>query len=803
MSKSRRSTGRQATVDQERGLVFADVILHSRSGKSVFEAANGLSPKTVEQYLPAERTLGAARAELERLGFEIDLVAPTHITAIGRKEQFEEVFQVKLLEKTAPYFQRRQKASQEGAQQTYHRAHNRPTIPATLEKLVEAIEFPGPITYYVSATPPPLAYDHLEVPQDVARDMDALKAQERGITGAGINLVMVDSGFMTPLHPYYVGKGYNIQPLVPDPADPNPNVDGVGHGTGISACALAVAPGATYTVYKIYSTAFAAAFARAAMAAPNIITCSWGVPFSAALQLSINNAVAAGTVVCFACGNGGSVGWPGSEPAVISVGGAFVASNDSLQASSYASSGTNPNNPGRQTPDLCGIVGMAPAGIFIALPTQPSSTFDNQFSGGSYPNNDTTAPDDGWLVASGTSSATPMVAASAALLMEANPAAVGNPATVRSALVASCVDVSAGARAAGPAAASGPDLATGAGLVSAYRAVNGTDLWMRDNPDSDVGLVPTHNRRPAWPPFAHWVSPDIKVFSATLASPDADFDPTPAESPIFGQDNYVYVRVRNRGLQTSGLTTVSLYYADPATSLIFPSDWKDGQSGVAAEGGLAVGGAGSNQQSFPAVAPGAANVLPDPFVWRPPDPTNATQSQVLPDGRTVGHFCLLTRLESADDPIIFAGGGQTSVVEDNNIGMANQEIYSAPPGGMFFFPFYVRGGTRKQGKTKNDLLFDLRHLPSRAEVTLELAEVPKDLRLLNAKRTKTGIRLLVGQEPAGLLNLALAPNQRALARLGVEFSSRVRPRDYPISVVQRSGGHDLGGMNLIARVRRR
>jgi hypothetical protein len=396
-----------------------------------------------------------------------------------------------------------------------------------------------------------------------------------------------------------------------------------------------------------------------------------------------------------------------------------------------------------------------------------------------------------------------MVAASAALLMQANPAAVGNPAMVRSALVASCVDVSAGSSASGQAAGSGADLATGAGLVSAYRAVNTADLWMRDNPNSDVGLVPTHNRRPAWPPFAHWVSPDIKVFSAPLATPDAEFDPTPAESPIFGQDNYVYVRIRNRGLAATGVTTARLYYADPATSLVFPSDWKDGQSGVAAEGSLGVGGSGSNQQTFPAVAPGAANVLPQPFVWQPPDPTSATQSQVLPDGRTVGHFCLLTRLESADDPIIFSGGGQTSVVEDNNIGMANQEVYSAPPGGMFFFPFYIRGGTRKQGRTKNELLFDLRHLPRSAQATLEIADAAKGFRVLNSKRAGKGIRLSVGKEPAGLLNLTLAPNQRALARLSVELSSRVSPRDYPISVVQRSAGHDLGGMNLIARVQHR
>ncbi len=788
-----------AAADHKAQPVSAEVILRARSGESVVDAAPQISPKNVEEFLPDGRTLEEASAQLRKLGFEIDLVAPTHITILGRKDQFEQVFRVRLDLKRAALLE--DPKNRKGPQQTYYRARTQPRIPPALAQFVEAVEVSGPVIYYISPTPPALAYDHLEVPQDVARDMDALKAQERGITGAGINLAMVDSGFMTPIHPYYVGKGYNIQPLVPDPADPSPNIDSVGHGTGISACALSVAPGVTYTVYKIYLSA-PAAFSRAVTAGPNIITNSWGMSITdTALQLAINNAVASGIVVLFACGNGGTVAWPGSEPAVISVGGAFINNDDSLQASTYASSGTNGTNPGRQTPDLCGIVGQAPHGVFIALPTQPNSQFDNVFASAGF--DDATLPDDGWLVASGTSSATPMVAATAALLLETNPAAVGNPALVRSTLISSCIDVVTGSSANGQAAGPGADLATGAGLVSAYRAVHGSDLWTRDNPNSDVGLVPTHNHRPAWPPFAHWVSPDIKVFSAELANPDAEYDPTPTASPIFGEDNFVYVRIRNRGTQPSGAATVSLFYADPATSLIYPTDWRDGQSGVPADGSISVGGAGTNQQTFPTVAPGDANVLPQAFVWRPPDPTTATQTQVLPDGRTVGHFCLLTRLESVDDPIIFPAGGQSSVINDNNLGMANQEVYSAPAGGMFRFAFFARGGTKKQGKTRNDLLFDLRHLPRKAEVSLVLAQPQKGLRIINGSREGKTIRLTVGKEPAGIAGLSLAAEHKALVRVEVVLSPRTEPRDYPISVVQRSGGHDLGGLELITRVRPR
>jgi hypothetical protein len=708
------------------------------------------------------------------------------------------VLKTQLTEKFAPYFE----SSKNRTAQSYFVFKTPPRLPAELSRVIEAIELPGPITYHItSSTPPFLAYDHMEVPDDVARDMDALKAHSRMITGQGINLAMVDSGFMTPFHPYYIGKGYNIQPVVADPADQNPNDDLIGHGTAMAACALAVAPGVTFTVYKLGDN-WPAAFSRAVMNKPHIITNSWEIKqVDTSLQMAVNNAVASGIVVLFSCGNLQAVAWPGSEPAVISVGGAFVDVDDTIQASSYASSGTNSINPNRQCPDLCGITGQAPLGIFIALPTQPNSGQDQEFSGGIFPNGDETKPDDGWIVVSGTSSATPMVAGVAALLMQANPALKGNPSAVRGALSASCLDVKTGTSGNGQPAGPGTDLATGAGLVQAYRAVNNTDIWIKDNPDSDIGLVPTHNRRPSWPPFAHWVSPDVKVFSTKLANPDAVFESTPNENPVFNQDNFVYVRIRNRGLQGSGMVTAKLYYADPATNLVYPADWNDGQTGIQGKGSLKVGGMGTNQQGFPNVATGAQNVLPQPYVWRPPDPNNATQTQTLPDGRVIGHFCLLVRLESADDPIIFSGGGESSVINDNNISMANQQVYSAPPAHMFHFSFFVRGGTIREGITENDLLFDLSKLPRASRVILQLeGKQSSEARLVNATRTKDGIVLKVGKGTAGLRNLRLKPDLKLLAKVLIQMPARVSPNDYPVDVYQGSSGKPVGGMRLISRV---
>ena len=200
------------------------------------------------------------------------------------------------------------------------------------------------------------------------------------------------------------------------------NQDEVGHGTGIASNLLAVAPDSDFLFVKMFDGANWAARAGFVLAVNNgarIITNSWGQGHDPLLEADIIDAVNNGVTVVFACGNGGAVGWPACMDEVISVGGAYPRQDGSWEASSYASSGVNALVPGRQCPDLSAIVGHSPNGIFIMMPTQAGATFDGSFGGGVFPNGDETGVADGWLCASGTSSAAPMVAGAATLMLEA------------------------------------------------------------------------------------------------------------------------------------------------------------------------------------------------------------------------------------------------------------------------------------------------------------------------------------------------------------------------------------------------
>jgi hypothetical protein len=601
---------------------------------------------------------------------------------------------------------------------------------------------------------------------------------------------------------------------------------------------LAVAPGVNFTLYKI-GRDIDASFARAVQAKPDVITNSWDLRLTKAdpaLKLSINNAVANGIVVLFASGNGaGPAAWPGSEPAVICVGGAFLDLDDSVQASNYARSGTNNINPGRQVPDTCGLVGQAPEGIYIAEPTQPNSSVDVEFFNGGmlFPAGDETTDSDGWVVVSGTSASTPMVAGVCALMMQADASLKGNPSAVLTKLKACCVDVTSGMSATGELAGPGQDNATGAGLVQAYRAVHATDVWMADNSDSDIGLVPTTGRRPSYLPFTHWTSPDIKLVGSVLADPQNDFDSAVEVDPIFAQDNLVYARLRNRGTQDASSVQIGLYYADPSTSLTFPNDWNDGQSGVPSKGSITVSSAKTNLQTISTIPANGAAVTPVPFVWRPPDPTTATQSQTLPDGRVEGHFCFLSRLTSTDDPIQFPAGGESSVLDDNNISMKNEQVFSAKAGGKHQYHFFVPAGFNLPGPGEFQLIADVAALPAGTIIDIDIPGVKLNAQftvkhtLAVADRDSQAVRhgprpekafaaavsrsaafsaTVVHKaashhaEPLVLGTFGLKPGQEVLASVTLQLPSAIPAGSYRLPIGQESQAKLLGGISLIARV---
>lgn len=449
-------------------VVRATVILRSRTGKSLFERKKGKKGDT-KDYRPHSELFTDAKNEFKALGFKVHSKGRFSIAISTTRDKFEEFFNVELTQEEHPVFAGREKPTTK-----YFVTKDEIIVPEELRDIVDRIVLQRPIQLFESPIAPNPEYHCLYLPEEISVFMRGAPPHAHGRTGHGINVVMVDTGFYN--HKYYDDKGYSISVEKVD-EDWDEGADEWGHGTGIAANLLAVAPGINFTMVKMSdggSLDGTNGFEKAVDLKPDIITCSWG--YDAAygpdptLETLIEDAVDDGIVVIFACGNDGPIGWPGDMPDVISVGGAYIDETfTNWEAAGFASSGNSPNYVDRNVPDVCGITGHDPLGILIVMPTEPDCIYDNFFGGGNFPNADETETDDGWLVASGTSSAAPMVAGVVALMLEKNSDL--SPGVVKMILQLTARDITQGTSASGHNAAIGVDLATGYGLVDGVEAL--------------------------------------------------------------------------------------------------------------------------------------------------------------------------------------------------------------------------------------------------------------------------------------------------------------------------------------------
>lgn len=439
-------------------------------------------PLNVASFSSTPDVTMAARRRLEAAGFEVLQVTAYSINFAGPPDAFERAFKIDLVQKemrvpnlasTVSFIDVKQPAAPQVAGLLS-------TMSTPFVDSIEGIALEVPRVYFAaSPTAPAVDYWHLDVPDDVALHCNARLLQQFGVTGAGVRVAMVDSGWFR--HPFFVAQGYNVAPVVLGPGATDPLADESGHGTGESANILAIAPECQLLPVKMNFVNTIGAFNAAVALNPDIITCSWGshTPFglSAAdmvLETSVAAAVAAGITVIFSAGNG-HCGFPGQHPDVISAGGAFVDEDGSVQAANYASGFQSPIYLGRRVPDVCGLVGMRPKAIYIMLPVEPGDQIDTGNGVAAFPDGDETDADDGWAAFSGTSAAAPQLAGVAALIKQVVPSIT--PSGVKSALMATARDVDAGSCSPVPdvhgglPALPGPDDATGAGLVDAFGAV--------------------------------------------------------------------------------------------------------------------------------------------------------------------------------------------------------------------------------------------------------------------------------------------------------------------------------------------
>jgi hypothetical protein len=465
-----------------------------------------MSAASVASFVPEALQMDKAIHELHRRGFTLTRRGRLTVSVRGSREQFEKVFGTKL---STFRLQRSQNADAHAFYYPSQGAQWNPD-PGLMEMIDDAyIQWPHiymakkpkapktkPSSAGVSAKPPHVNYFHLEMPTDVPSLLNATQVHHAGITGKGIRVAMIDSGFAHS-HPFFVANGFqstvDLAPGVKSSAS-----DANGHGTGESTNIFSVAPGATFIGIKLdnddpaeQGASILEGFQQALQHKPHVISVSLGYDLVetdpatgqrssnkhltklpnnlVALEAEIHAAVAAGTVVVFSAGNG-HVSFPGMMPDVISAGGVFVDAAGKMQASDYASAFESRIYSGRHVPDFCGLVGLLPHADYIMLPIPPKCEIDRDNS-----QHDGTTGTDGWGVFSGTSAAAPQLAGVCALLLEKSPSLT--PSDLKSILRRTCRDVASGH--ANPAsnnddpplqAGPGDDGATGAGLVDVFAA---------------------------------------------------------------------------------------------------------------------------------------------------------------------------------------------------------------------------------------------------------------------------------------------------------------------------------------------
>jgi hypothetical protein len=301
----------------------------------------------------------------------------------------------------------------------------------------------------------------------------------------------------------------------------------------------------------------------------------------------------------------------------------------------------------------------------------------------------------------GTSMATPIVAGACALLFQCRGSAATHG-DLKQILQ----------NTAGTTALTTPSNAFGFGYLQMTNACTTpsphVDVWLKDDA-TDTGMEP----------FAGaiaWLSPDIKILNVSGAVAN------PKHNPNARFNNRIRVTVRNRGTQTAQNTEVYLYWADPATNLPFPAEWKD--TGIYTDPPPSYAGgtftALGNKIVIPQLASGASQDVE--FGWAPPAPgSNISQDD---------HFCLLVRIENNADPSQIGTGGWSIISGKNNIGLRNVHVQSSPAE----MGFYVIGSADQ------DSLIVYRELArGEIELNLPIQALPwRDLRLIE----KHGMRRL-------------------------------------------------------------
>ena len=306
------------------------------------------------------------------------------------------------------------------------------------------------------------------------------------------------------------------------------------------------------------------------------------------------------------------------------------------------------------------------------------------------------------------------------------------------------------------------------------------DLYLRDN-------LEDHGREPLVGGGIS-CSPDIVVFNQELLDPEAQLGTPAAQqsdslgSPVeSGQDNFIYLRVQNRGTQpTSG--TARLFWADPSV-LPAPGSWTEITDPA-------------HPIAIPAVDPQEMKIV-GPVVWKGAD---------IPGQ---GHYCFIGLVNSGNDPapdpatIHTLDDYYNFIRRSNNATWRNFDVVDIFKNSLTNMDFAIQGWPKV--KLSADLMIDLSQLPGDLEVTLRMLKrlsasaSLENATLVSASATYQKFTLLAGKR-AFLRKMNLKASDLCQATLEILTPPQMADGNYRLAVAELIDGKEMGRVTRLLAV---
>lgn len=299
-----------------------------------------------------------------------------------------------------------------------------------------------------------------------------------------------------------------------------------------------------------------------------------------------------------------------------------------------------------------------------------------------------------------------------------------------------------------------------------YTACYVPDIYIRDNLQ-DAGLQPLVGGGISRSPDINHYRQELIDPLATLGSAVDQGREDLFEEIEYGQPNYIYVRLQNRG-KKSGDANVDIYWMRPST-LPTPASWNSLGSIDATS--IAVG-------DFKVAGPLIWNTIP-----------------------AEGHYCFVAVLGNSDDPkptlsqISDLSDFNELIRNSNNVTWKNFDVEDHFVGGYMRFSFQIRGWPRIP--YLSDLELDLTLLPPGTEVELRvlkrLTDAAELVSLAKTKETHYHTRYRATSAAQGIIrNMPLRPSDCSEATVYLTVSDDAPDGVYELAVLQRINGNEVG-----------